>query len=209
MNGEPRAGVGVVDRDHWIHRRSAGGPHGDPVGEIPPGDEGVERDLAPHVEVGTGGDLAVVEGQERRLDHLVGLGSHLGERGQQFGGRKGMPLFEPLDRDGDAVAAPAGTDRSLIGRCGRQGDPGTYRLFLALDDELLLHGFGVAQAESWRSFGISATKPLECYAARFRRAQRNIEKRAFTQRRRLMEYERHRRRASIALGLDPYLDRPG
>ena len=108
MNGEPRAGVGVVDRDHRIHRRSAGGPHGDLVREIPPGDEGIERDLAPDVEVGTVGDLAVVEGQERRLDHLVGLGSHLGERGQQFGGRKGMPLFEPLDRDGDAVPAPAG-----------------------------------------------------------------------------------------------------
>jgi preprotein translocase subunit SecA len=100
-------------------------------------------------------------------------------------------------------------DRQLIGRCGRQGDPGTYRLFLALDDELLLQGFGVAKAELWRSFGISATKPLESYAARFRRAQKNIEKRAFTQRRRLMEYESHRRRAAIPLGLDPYLDLPG
>jgi hypothetical protein len=80
---------------------------------------------------------------------------------------------------------------------------------VSLDDDLLLHGFGVAQAESWRSFGISETKPLECYAARFQRAQRNIEKRALTQRRRLMEYERHRRRASIPLGLDPYVDLPG
>jgi len=33
-------------------------------------------------------------------------------------------------------------DRQLIGRCGRQGDPGTYRQFLALDDEILLVGFG-------------------------------------------------------------------
>ena len=29
-------------------------------------------------------------------------------------------------------------DRQLAGRCGRQGDPGTFRQYLALDDELLL-----------------------------------------------------------------------
>jgi len=100
-------------------------------------------------------------------------------------------------------------DRQLIGRCGRQGDPGTFRMFLALDDELLLHGFGVSSAEYWRDFGIAATKPLERHASLFRRAQRNIEKRAFAQRRRLMEYERHRRQAALPLGLDPYLDLPG
>jgi preprotein translocase subunit SecA len=30
-------------------------------------------------------------------------------------------------------------DRQLFGRCGRQGDPGTYELFLSLEDELLLY----------------------------------------------------------------------
>ena len=41
-------------------------------------------------------------------------------------------------------------DRQLIGRCGRQGDPGTFRQYLALDDDLLLAGLGpgqVAEAE--------------------------------------------------------------
>ena len=33
-------------------------------------------------------------------------------------------------------------DRQLIGRCGRQGDPGTFRQYLALDDDLLLAGLG-------------------------------------------------------------------
>ncbi len=33
-------------------------------------------------------------------------------------------------------------DRQLIGRCGRQGDPGTYRQYLSLDDEILLLGLG-------------------------------------------------------------------
>ena len=29
-------------------------------------------------------------------------------------------------------------DRQLIGRCGRQGDPGTFRQYLSLDDDILM-----------------------------------------------------------------------
>ncbi len=46
-------------------------------------------------------------------------------------------------------------DRQLIGRCGRQGDPGTYRQFLALDDEILLTGFGPKKADSLESAAAS------------------------------------------------------
>ncbi len=38
-------------------------------------------------------------------------------------------------------------DRQLIGRCGRQGDPGTFRQYLALDDDLLLAGLGPKQVD--------------------------------------------------------------
>ena len=44
-------------------------------------------------------------------------------------------------------------DRQLIGRCGRQGDPGTYRQFLALDDEILLVGFGPKQSDRLKRQG--------------------------------------------------------
>ncbi|HYO23535.1 MAG TPA: preprotein translocase subunit SecA, partial [Lacipirellulaceae bacterium] len=47
-------------------------------------------------------------------------------------------------------------DRQLIGRCGRQGDPGTYRQFLALDDEILLVGFGPKKAERLKRRGARA-----------------------------------------------------
>ncbi len=44
-------------------------------------------------------------------------------------------------------------DRQLIGRCGRQGDPGTFRQYLALDDDLLLTGLGPEEvAEVRRSW---------------------------------------------------------
>lgn len=48
-------------------------------------------------------------------------------------------------------------DRQLIGRCGRQGDPGKYRQYLALDDELLLSGLGPKKSKKIANKG----KPLE------------------------------------------------
>ncbi|NDH94159.1 MAG: preprotein translocase subunit SecA, partial [Planctomycetia bacterium] len=38
-------------------------------------------------------------------------------------------------------------DRQLVGRCGRQGDPGTWRQFLALDDDILVEGYGPGRAK--------------------------------------------------------------
>ena len=38
-------------------------------------------------------------------------------------------------------------DRQLIGRCARQGDPGSYRYYLAIDDKVLESGFGVAKGK--------------------------------------------------------------
>ena len=46
-------------------------------------------------------------------------------------------------------------DRQLIGRCGRQGDPGTYRQFLALDDEILEAAFGPKKAEKLKQRGLA------------------------------------------------------
>jgi preprotein translocase subunit SecA len=44
-------------------------------------------------------------------------------------------------------------DRQLVGRCGRQGDPGTFRFFLSLEDELLL-GLGPDKAEKLKEIGL-------------------------------------------------------
>ncbi|MEI7782080.1 MAG: preprotein translocase subunit SecA, partial [Planctomycetota bacterium] len=38
-------------------------------------------------------------------------------------------------------------DRQLIGRCGRQGDPGTWRQYVSLDDEILVAGYGPKRAQ--------------------------------------------------------------
>ncbi len=59
-------------------------------------------------------------------------------------------------------------DRQLIGRCGRQGDPGTYRQYLALDDELLVNGLGKKRAKRIEAKGIA----LETLEDEFQEAQK-------------------------------------
>jgi preprotein translocase subunit SecA len=97
-------------------------------------------------------------------------------------------------------------DRQLIGRCGRQGDPGSYRQFMAMDDDVLRAGLGPDEAERLEKIGLSSKGSLDRYASRFREAQRKIERRAFRQRRVLMYFEGERAKAQREMGLDPHLD---
>lgn len=123
-------------------------------------------------------------------------------------------------------------DRQLVGRCGRQGDPGSFRYFLALDDDLLRGGLGVRRFEKLKKLGeqivnrvplappVSAepalAKPVAhdgslptSYERLFHRAQRRVERRRFQQRKQLLAYERQRNQSAQPLGLDPHLDLPG
>ena len=99
-------------------------------------------------------------------------------------------------------------DRQLIGRCGRQGDPGTYRQFLALDDDILLMGLGQGKAERLKALGERNSGPFDSLVRLFRRAQRKIERRHFKDRRILMYHERERKKMQVQMGQDPYLDAP-
>ncbi len=100
-------------------------------------------------------------------------------------------------------------DRQLIGRCGRQGDPGTYRQYLSLDDDLLLAGFGPDKARRWKARGERPEVSFDSLASLFRRAQRKIEARHFRQRRAMMYFEKERKKMQRQMGQDPYLDTAG
>ena len=100
-------------------------------------------------------------------------------------------------------------DRQLIGRCGRQGDPGTYRQFLSLDDELLAAGLGPKKGDKLKSLGEHSKRSFDGYASLFRRAQHKLERRHFRDRRLLMYHEKERKKMHRQLGQDPYLDFPG
>ncbi len=99
-------------------------------------------------------------------------------------------------------------DRQLSGRCARQGDPGTFRQYLALDDDLLEAGFGPKRGKKYTKLGESGKNSLAAYAGIFRRAQRKVERRHFRDRRALMYFEKQRKKMERQMGQDPYLDSP-
>ncbi|MEQ8846842.1 preprotein translocase subunit SecA [Botrimarina sp.] len=101
-------------------------------------------------------------------------------------------------------------DRQLIGRCGRQGDPGSYRQFLALDDEILLQGFGPKRSERLAARGKSAGDArLTGLEAMFTRAQQKVERRQFRERKVLLYHEKERQKMQRQMSQDPYLDTAG
>lgn len=100
-------------------------------------------------------------------------------------------------------------DRQLIGRCGRQGDPGTYRQFLALDDEILLMGLGPKKARRLETIGTKLTGPIKGRESLFYRAQKRVERRHFRDRKVLLYHEKERQKVQRQMGQDPYLDTPG
>lgn len=99
-------------------------------------------------------------------------------------------------------------DRQLIGRCGRQGDPGSYRQYLSLDDDILKGGLGPDKSEKLKARGEDLTDSVDSYASLFRRAQRKVEKRHFRDRMVLLHHEKERKKMQREIGQDPYLDTP-
>lgn len=97
-------------------------------------------------------------------------------------------------------------DRQLIGRCGRQGDPGTYRQYMSLDDDILKNAYGLKRFEKFRTIGAKAKGALPRYASTFKRAQRKVERKHFRDRMALMYHEKERTKIQKEMGQDPYLD---
>ncbi|MCA9218741.1 MAG: preprotein translocase subunit SecA [Pirellulaceae bacterium] len=97
-------------------------------------------------------------------------------------------------------------DRQLIGRCGRQGDPGTYRQYLSLDDDILRTAYGNDQAAKYKEVGVAAAGGFDKYATLFRRAQKKVERKHFRDRMVLLHHERERKKMQREMGQDPYLD---
>ena len=97
-------------------------------------------------------------------------------------------------------------DRQLIGRCGRQGDPGSYRQYLSLDDDILRGGLGMKKAEQLATLGKTKPGPFHSLAGLFKRAQRRVERKHFRDRMMLLHHERERTKMQREIGQDPYLD---
>jgi preprotein translocase subunit SecA len=97
-------------------------------------------------------------------------------------------------------------DRQLIGRSGRQGDPGSGQFFLCLEDELL-EGLGAPRQERLQRIGgRGGAGDWDRYLPVFRRAQRRVERRHFRSRVDLMVHEKQRQEILKDLGADPFVD---
>ena len=81
-------------------------------------------------------------------------------------------------------------DDQLRGRCGRQGDPGTTRFFLSLDDNLL-RLFSSQETETFLKNRILANSPIESkiITQSLNQAQQQVEERAYQQRKNLFDYD--------------------
>lgn len=81
-------------------------------------------------------------------------------------------------------------DNQLRGRCGRQGDPGTSRFFLSLDDNLL-RLFGGSKIQKFMETQMLDDSPLESdlLTRSLDSAQQRVEERAYQQRKNLFDYD--------------------
>ncbi len=100
-------------------------------------------------------------------------------------------------------------DRQLIGRCGRQGDPGSYRQYLSLEDEILEKAYGPKKADKIKAKAQEnpdAEHPEKIKM--FYRAQKKVEKKSYRSRKTMLYYEKERKKMQRGMGQDPYLDSP-
>ena len=97
-------------------------------------------------------------------------------------------------------------DRQLIGRCGRQGDPGSYRFYMSLEDEILLVGLGAMEARRLKRIGTQNDQVSSHLARLFRKAQTRVEANHFRGRKMLLFQERQRQESQREMGQDPYVD---
>ncbi|MEM9942271.1 MAG: DEAD/DEAH box helicase [Planctomycetota bacterium] len=99
-------------------------------------------------------------------------------------------------------------DWQLIGRGSRQGDPGSFRIFVAMDDEILLSGLGPAKAKALRSrYSRSLNRSLPMGLFRhFLKAQQQIEKKHLVDRMILMRQDKERQERQFEMGLDPFCE---
>jgi len=97
-------------------------------------------------------------------------------------------------------------DRQLLGRSGRQGDPGSCQFFLSLEDELL-EGLGEDAQEHLEEVGRrGGRRNWQSYHKYFVKAQKRLERRHRRNRVDLMVYEKRRQEILKDLGADPYVD---
>jgi len=155
-------------------------------------------------EVAKEAQIVALAGQSGR----VTVATNMAGRGTDIKLGEGVPEAGGLHVIVTEMHDAARIDRQLCGRCGRQGDPGTFRYFLSLEDEILESGLGPKRAEKLKDLGERTNGQVDRFARTFRKAQRKVERRHFRDRNVLLYHEKQRKKIQKEMGQDPYLDTP-
>ena len=167
--------------------------------------EGIEHSVLNARHVAREAEIVALAGQRGR----VTVATNMAGRGTDIKLEEGVAGLGGLHVICTEVHDAARIDRQLIGRCGRQGDPGSYQQYLAVDDEILEMAYGTKKAEKIaKRVKAEAQGTVGVSPRVFRRAQRKIEKRHFRGRKVMLYHEKHRKKMHIEMGQDPYLDMP-
>ena len=97
-------------------------------------------------------------------------------------------------------------DWQLIGRGCRQGDPGSFRIFVSLDDEILLVGLGPKKVKQIQSQNQARRELPQSMFQLFCNAQRKVERKHLVDRMILLRQDKDRQEQLIDAGGDPFLD---
>ncbi|RCS42133.1 preprotein translocase subunit SecA [Bremerella cremea] len=167
-------------------------------------DAGIEHEVLNAHQVAVEADIVSRAGQPGK----VTVATNMAGRGTDIKLGEGVHALGGLHVICTEMHDSARIDRQLVGRCGRQGDPGSTRQFMALDDDCLLIGLGPKRYKKLVAFGEKQTGELPAYAKLFRKAQRRIESKHFGDRKVLLHHEKQRKKMHREMGQDPYLDSP-
>jgi preprotein translocase subunit SecA len=170
---------------------------------------------------------------ERALHHVVlnarylkeeaGIVSQAGRRGQitiatNMAGRgTDIILEDEVRRHGGLhvvateIHSSARIDRQLVGRAARQGDPGSFRFFVSLEDELLRcmrpdHLDRIKSRAAAQTGGSGSVELSRDFLKVFYRAQRLLERLHAKHRQHLLKYEDQRFKTHRQMGLEPFLE---
>jgi preprotein translocase subunit SecA len=136
----------------------------------------------------------------------VTVATNMAGRGTDIKLPAGVVELGGLHVIGTEMHESARIDRQLFGRCARQGDAGSCRQYVALDDELLAAGWGRRRAAQIAAQFPDRAEAPRSMLALFHIAQRRVQRRHRTARERLLFREREQQQVAEQLGFDYHLD---
>jgi len=166
-------------------------------------DTGIPHQVLNAHEVAKEADIVALAGQTGR----VTVATNMAGRGTDIKLGAGVSELGGLHVICSELHDSARIDRQLAGRCARQGDPGTVRQYMSLDDDVIRTGYGPDKAKQVAEVGKNGAD-AQSYLGFLKRAQHKVERRHLRDRFILLYHEKERKKMQQEMGQDPYLDTP-